>query len=63
MGSKWKTDELVKKYGEDALRYYLLRYVPTGGDGDFSIDRFKSIYQKDLAGGLGNLFSRLANYI
>jgi methionyl-tRNA synthetase len=52
--------ELVKTYGSDALRYFLLREIPFGGDGDFSHDRFKSVYEADLANELGNLVQRVA---
>lgn len=52
--------DLVKKYGTDPIRYYLLREIPAYGDGDFSIQRFKEIYNADLANGLGNLVARVA---
>ncbi len=52
--------ELAKKYGNDALRYYLLREISFGSDGDFSFDRFESVYNSDLANNLGNLVSRVA---
>lgn len=43
----------------DALRYYLLREIPTTEDGDFSAARFKAIYSGELANNLGNLVSRV----
>lgn len=52
--------EIVKKYGTDPTRYYLLREVPSYSDGDFSEDRFKEVYNADLANGLGNLVARVA---
>lgn len=52
--------EIINKYGTDALRYYLLREIPSWGDGDFSEKRFKEVYNADLANGLGNLLSRVA---
>ncbi len=52
--------ELVTKYGTDAVRYYLLREIPSYGDGDFSEDKFKELYNADLANGLGNLVARVA---
>lgn len=52
--------ELVEKYGTDAVRYYLLREIPSYGDGDFSERRFKEVYNADLANGLGNLVARVA---
>ncbi|MDD5547571.1 MAG: methionine--tRNA ligase [Candidatus Pacebacteria bacterium] len=52
--------ELVKKYGIDAVRYFLLREIPSAEDGDFSYDKFKERYNGDLANGLGNLVARVA---
>lgn len=52
--------EVLKKYGLDPLRYYLLREIPTLDDGDFTYRRFEELYQADLANGLGNLVSRVA---
>ncbi len=51
---------LVKKYDTDPIRYYLLREIPAYRDGDFSIQRFKEVYNADLANGLGNLVARIA---
>jgi methionyl-tRNA synthetase len=50
--------EAAGRYGVDALRYYLLREIPFGGDGDFSWPRFAERYTADLANALGNLASR-----
>lgn len=51
--------ELVKKYGTDAVRYYLLREIPSGEDGDFSEKKFLERYNGDLANGLGNFAARV----
>jgi len=50
--------EYVEKYGCDALRYYLLKEIPTTDDGDFSRERFKIVYESELANNIGNLVSR-----
>lgn len=44
--------------GFDALRYFLLREIPFGQDGNFSYDALVARYNADLANGLGNLVSR-----
>ena len=49
---------VVKEYSVDALRYYLMREIPTTGDGDFSQTRFHALYDGDLLNGLGNLLNR-----
>lgn len=51
--------ELAKRYPIDALRYFLLREVPSGEDGDFSLKRLEERYESDLASGLGNLLARV----
>ncbi|MEN9328563.1 MAG: hypothetical protein RI947_1371 [Candidatus Parcubacteria bacterium] len=51
--------ELVKKYGLDATRYYLLREIPSLDDGDFSISRMDELYRSDLSNELGNLLMRI----
>jgi methionyl-tRNA synthetase len=52
--------EIIKKYGADSFRYYLLREIPSTSDGDFSQRRYKELYNADLANGLGNLNARVA---
>ncbi|MDP3995682.1 MAG: methionine--tRNA ligase [bacterium] len=51
--------ELVKKYGADSVRYFLLREIPSTGDGDFTYEKFEQRYNSDLAKGLGNLVARV----
>jgi methionyl-tRNA synthetase len=49
--------------GADALRYYLLREIPFGQDGNFSFDTLVQRYNGDLANGYGNLVSRVVNMV
>ena len=51
---------IVNMLGMDALRYFLLRDVVFGQDGNFSYDALVTRYNSDLANGLGNLASRTA---
>jgi methionyl-tRNA synthetase len=51
---------IVNMVGMDALRYFLLRDVVFGQDGNFSYDALVTRYNSDLANGLGNLASRTA---
>ena len=55
--------EIVKKYGIDPIRYYLLREIPSDEDGDFSTEKLEARYNGDLANNLGNLISRVAKLI
>ncbi len=60
LGNVIDPNELIEKYGSDALRYYLLSQIPSTEDGDFSEEKLKTVYNADLANGLGNLVSRVA---
>lgn len=53
----------IEKYGTDALRYYLLREIPTMDDGDFSHSRFVDVYNSELANSLGNLVNRVLTMV
>lgn len=49
---------LVNNYGVDAVRYFLMREVPFGSDGDFTNESLIARINADLANDLGNLLSR-----
>jgi methionyl-tRNA synthetase len=50
--------DLVNRYNADAVRYYFLKEIEFGRDGDFSEPRFINILNADLANDLGNLLNR-----
>ncbi len=54
---------LSARYGADAVRYYVLRAIPSTEDGDFTTERFEALYASDLADQLGNLVHRVASMI
>lgn len=60
LGNVIDPNELIEKYGADALRYYFLAKFSPFTDGDFSEEKLKDVYNGDLANGLGNLVSRIA---
>ena len=55
--------EMVEEFGADAFRYFLLREVPFGQDGDFSRTAMITTINSDLANGIGNLLSRTLTMI
>jgi len=63
LGNAIDPNDWAVKYGPDAVRYFLLREVPFGQDGDVSEEKLKARFNGDLANGLGNLFSRTTNMI
>lgn len=50
--------DLINRYGEDAFRYYFLKEIEFGKDGDFNEQRFVNVLNADLANDLGNLLNR-----
>lgn len=59
-GNILRPTELVKEFGVDAVRYYLLKNGPLTRDADISREKVKKTYNTDLADGLGNLIQRVA---
>ena len=60
VGNVIRPSEWTKKYGADAVRYYLLRYTNIIDDSDISEEKLLQAYNADLANGLGNLIARVA---
>ncbi len=57
--SQLKEKGLTAEQAIDALRYYLLREIPTFEDGDYTWERLVESYNANLANGVGNLCSRI----
>lgn len=51
--------EIVDTFGSDAYRYYFMKTIAFGSDGNFSWEQMSAVYTSDLANGLGNLVSRV----
>lgn len=58
LGNVLSPQEFISEYGKDALRYYLAREVSPLEDWDLTREKFKEVYNANLANGLGNLVSR-----
>lgn len=57
-GNVLYADDLVKRFGADAVRYYLLSEIPFAQDGTITYESFITKYNTDLANTLGNLVNR-----
>lgn len=58
LGNTIEPNDLVQKFGPDAVRYFFLREVEFGSDGDYSEERFINIINAHLANTIGNLLNR-----
>ena len=58
LGNYKSPKEYIEKYGKDAIRYFLLREIVLGKDGNFSEDLLISRTNSDLVNNLGNLVNR-----
>ncbi len=57
-GNAIYADDLVEKYGVDAVRYYVLHEIPFANDGNLTYELLEERYNSDLANILGNLVNR-----
>lgn len=63
LGNVVSPHDLARDFGVDQMRYFLMREVPFGNDGDFSHDNAIARINADLANGLGNLAQRTLSMI
>ena len=63
LGNVISPKELVDRYGVDPARYFMLRELPFGSDGDFSHRAMVNRINADLANGLGNLAQRVLTLV
>ena len=63
MGNTIDPNEMIDKYGLDQFRYFLIREIPLGNDGDFSKEAFLNRINSDLSNNLGNLIQRVMKFI
>ena len=55
--------EIINNYGIDEIRYYLMKEVSHGSDGNISIENLKNCINSDLANNYGNLCQRVFSFI
>tara|TARA_Y100001970_G_scaffold289909_1_gene421725 strand:+ start:194 stop:1735 length:1542 start_codon:yes stop_codon:yes gene_type:complete len=55
--------EIIKNYGLDQLRYYLIKEVSLGNDGNISMENLRNCINNDLANNYGNLCQRVFSFI
>ncbi|MEZ5813506.1 MAG: methionine--tRNA ligase [Alphaproteobacteria bacterium] len=63
VGNVLSPDGLVQTFGLDQIRYFLMREIPHGQDGNFSHEQAVTRINADLANGLGNLAQRTLSMI
>jgi len=61
LGNVLDPEILLQRCGRDAVRWYLLRDIPFGDDGDFQQQRFSDLVNNDLANTIGNLLNRTSS--
>ncbi len=61
LGNVLDPEVLLQRCGRDAVRWYLLRDIPFGDDGDFQQQRFSDLVNSDLANTIGNLLNRTSS--
>lgn len=60
LGNVIDPNKIIKEYGTDVFRYFVLRHIPSQEDGEFSWQRLHDVYNSELANELGNAVQRTA---
>ena len=63
LGNILDPSEVIEKYGIDQLRYYLVKEVSLGNDGNVSMENLKNCINNDLANNFGNLCQRVFSFL
>jgi len=63
LGNTIDPHDMIKEYGTDYVRYFMMREVPFGNDGNYSQDALISRINADLANNIGNLVQRVTSLV
>ncbi len=59
IGNTIDPNQIIEQYGLDTLRYFMMRAMSLGSDGDFSVNLMLEKYNSELANNIGNMIQRV----